>query len=175
MANILDSMRLKGKIIAVLENVNTGDMKVIEGRNLVTDYGDKYYAQSAAGESVSVDMDGTNSGLRLGWSNAAPNKTSGDVVSFYTGTIMTLDTGYEKTSDNDTDNTGGGADIVTWRYSYATDVGNVSNIIEGAICGNRTTPTGSDCLTRFTFAASFTKTSSDTLKIFVNHNFYGTA
>jgi len=174
MANILDSVRLKGKIVAVLEDVKTGDMKIVDGKNLVTDYGDLYYAQMAAGETVSQDMDGANAGIRLGSCNTAPNKTEDDVITFLSGTIMTLDTGYEKTSDTDSDNTGAGTDIVTWRYSYATDQGNVSGIVEGAICANRTTPSGTDCLTRFTFASAFTKTSSDTLKIFVNHNFYGT-
>jgi len=174
MSDILNSVRLKGKIVAVLESVDSGDIKVIEGRNLVTDFGDKYYAQMACGEAPSQDMDGTNAGIRLGSSNAAPAKADTDVKTFLSGTIMTLDSTYEKTSDSDTDNTGAGSDIVTWRYSYATDWGNVSNIVEGAICANRTTPSGTDCLTRFTFASAFTKTSSDTLKIFVNHNFYGT-
>jgi hypothetical protein len=47
----------------------------------------------------------------------------------------------------------------------------VSGIIEGAIVDDRTTPTAA--LTHFLFAASFNKTSSDTLKVFVNHTMNG--
>ena len=75
------------------------------------------------------------------------------------------------TNDSDGDNTGSGVDIVSWRYSYLTTEGNVSGIIEGAIVDDDTTPTGA--LTHFLFAASFNKTSSDTLKVFVNHEFAG--
>lgn len=63
--------------------------------------------------------------------------------------------------------------VVTWRYSYSTSEGNIASIAELAIVDNRTTPTAALC--HALFAASFTKTSSDTLKIFVNHTFTGTA
>ena len=174
MANILDLLSVKGKVVAVLENVETGATKIVEGKNIVSDFGDLYYAQMACAESPTKDMDGANSGMRLGSCNTAPNKTSNDVLTFLAGTEHGLAAGYEKTSDDDTDNTGGGPDIVTWLYSYTTTEGNVSGIVEGAIVDNRTTPSTSGCLTRFTFTSAFTKTSSDTLKIFVNHTFNGT-
>ena len=81
------------------------------------------------------------------------------------------DATYPQTDDQDGDNTGAGVDIVTWRYSYTTAQGNVVDIIEGAIVDNDTTPTAALC--HFLFAGIFTKTSSDTLKVFVNHTFTG--
>jgi hypothetical protein len=172
MSDIVERLRLTGKIVAVLQNAKTGDIKVQYGHNLVGDKGDRYYAQMATTSSITDDFDGASSGLRLGSDATAPNKTSADVLTLLAGTQHALDATYPKTSDIDADNTGAGADIVTWRYSYTTSEGNVTTIVEGAIVDNRTTPTGA--LTRFTFATAFSKTNSDTLKIFVNHTFNGT-
>jgi hypothetical protein len=125
----------------------------------------------ACGETPTDDFDAAAAGLRLGSNNTTPTKSDGDVTTFLTGTGHALDATYERTADPDTDNTGAGVDIVTWRFSYTTAEGNANGIIEGAIVDNRTTPTGA--LTHFLFAAAFDKTSSDTLKVFVNHQMNG--
>jgi hypothetical protein len=144
---------------------------VIPGINIVTTKGDIYYAQMVSSESPTNDFDGANSGLRLGSTATTPTKADNDVTTFLATSGHALDATYERTVDPDTDNTGSGANIVTWRFSYLTSEGNVSSIQEGAIVDHRTTPTGA--LTHFLFAASFSKTSSDTLKVFVNHEFTG--
>lgn len=166
-----ERVRIVGRVLAVLENVKTGERLLVHGVNIITDKGDKYYAQMACAEAPTDDFDGANSGLRLGSNNTAPTKSDGDVTTFLSGTSHALDATYERTADPDTDNTGSGVDIVTWRFSYLTSEGNANGIIEGAIVDNRTTPTGA--LTHFLFAASFDKTSSDTLKVFVNHQMNG--
>lgn len=162
---------IRGRVLAVVRNELIGAELVIPGANIVTNDGDTYYAQSAAGESPDDDFDGANSGLRLGSSNTAPTKSDTDVNTFLTGSAHALDSGYPKTDDDDGSNSGAGVDVVSWRYSYLTSEGNVSGIIEGAIVDNRTTPTAA--LSHFLFAASFDKTSSDTLKVFVNHTMTG--
>lgn len=172
MTNILESVSLAGRVLAVLENVETGEVKVVEGKNIVTNDGDVYYAESVAAIGPSDDFDAASSGLRLGSDNTAPTKTDTDLNTLLAGTQQALDASYETVDDGDADNTGAGVDVVTWRYSYDTTEGNVTNIVEGAIVDDRTTPTAA--LTHFTFAAAFDKTSSDTLKIFVNHTFNGT-
>jgi hypothetical protein len=166
-----ERIQIVGRVIAVLENKKTGNKKIIHGVNIVTNDGDTYYAQSACGETPDDDFDAAAGGLRLGSDNTTPTKTDTDVTTFLAGSGHALDATYEQTDDQDSDNTGAGVDIVTWRYSYLTSEGNVSGIIEGAIVDNRTTPTAA--LTHFLFAASFNKTSSDTLKVFVNHTFNG--
>lgn len=166
-----EKIQIVGKVVAVLENKKTGKKTIIHGVNIVTNDGDTYYAQSAVAESVDDDFDGGSSGLRLGSDNTTPVKADTDVTTFLTGSDHGLDATYPLTDDPDTDNTGSGVDIVTWRYSYTTAEGNVDGIIEGAIVDNKGTPTAA--LTHFLFAASFNKTSSDTLKIFVNHTFNG--
>lgn len=187
-----EEVRIIGRAVAVLENVdkvyrdvvitdrdgkkktvglNPGDKLRIHGVNIVTNDGDTYYAQSACGETPTDDFDGASSGLRLGSDNTAPTKSDTDVTTFLSGTAHALDATYEKTNDGDTDNTGAGVDVVTWRFSYTTSEGNATGIIEGAIVDDKTTPTAA--LTHFLFAASFNKTSSDTLKVFVNHTMNG--
>lgn len=158
---------ISGQVLAILRNDFLGKELVVPGLNIVTDKGDKYYAQMICSESPTDDFDGTNSGLRLGTGVTSPTKSSGDVTTENSAGRHALDATYEKTNDGDSDNTGAGVDIVSWRYSYLTSEGNITNIAEGAIVDNRTTPTGA--LSHFLFAAAFTKTSSDTLKVFVNH------
>jgi hypothetical protein len=160
-----------GTVLAVLQDWQVGRELVIPGINIVTTKGDIYYAQMVSSESPTNDFDGANSGLRLGSTATTPTKADNDVTTFLATSGHALDATYERTVDPDTDNTGSGANIVTWRFSYLTSEGNVSSIQEGAIVDHRTTPTGA--LTHFLFAASFSKTSSDTLKVFVNHEFTG--
>ena len=166
-----EDVHIAGRCIAVLENKHTGDKKIIHGVNIVTNDGDTYYAQSACAETPDDDFDAALAGLRLGDDNTTPTKSDTDVTSFLSGSDHVCDATYPQTDDQDGDNTGAGVDIVTWRYSYTTAQGNVVDIIEGAIVDNDTTPTAALC--HFLFAGIFTKTSSDTLKVFVNHTFTG--
>lgn len=167
-----EKIGITGKVVAVLANQKTGDKKIIHGVNLVTNDGDVYYAQQACEETPDDDFDGGSGGLRLGSDNTTPTKTDTDVTTFLAGTGHAVDGTYPQTDDQDGDNSGAGVDIVTWRFSYTTAQGNANSIIEGAIVDDITTPTAA--LTHFLFAASFDKTSSDTLKVFLNHEFLGT-
>lgn len=169
--NRKDELLISGQVLAILRDMNLEREILIPGLNIVTNDGDLYYAQSACAETPTDDFDGASSGLRMGSSATAPTKTDTDVTTFLAGTGHGLDATYERTADPDSDNTGAGADIVTWRYSYTTAQGNASGIQEGAIVDDITTPTAA--LTHFLFAASFNKTSSDTLKVFVNHEMLG--
>ena len=159
-----------GQVLGILRQEELQLELTVPGLNIVTNDGDAYYAQVAVGETP--DDDFTTGGLRLGDDNTSPTKTDTDVTSFLSGSAHAEDATYPQTDDADGDNTGSGADIVTWRFSYTTGEGNVSDIIEGAIVDDTTTPTAA--LTHFLFASTFSKTSSDTLKVFVNHTFNGT-
>ena len=163
---------LTGKVVAVLTNVRTGEQRTFIGRNIVTNDGDAYYAQMACGETPTDDFDAAGAGIRLGTGTSAVAKSDTDVTTEDSDGRLDVDSGYPKTDDDDTDNSGAGADIVTWRFSYTTAEGNIADIAELAIVDDRATPTAALCHALFTSA--FTKTSSDTLKIFVNHTFNGT-
>ena len=168
-----DKQAVQENITIVLENTRTKKKKIIKAHNIITNKGDVYYAQLGAGEAVDDDFTHENAGLRLGTGSAAPEKTSGDVTTEASAGRMAVDAGYPKTDDDDGDNGDAGTKVVTWRYSYTTAQGNIENIRELAIVDNRTTPTAALC--HALFDAAFTKTDSDTLKIFVNHSFLGVA
>lgn len=141
--------------------------KLIYAKNLVTDDGDLYYAQKSAGEAA----DNAYVGMRLGISTASTDKADSDVNTENSAGRKVLDATYPKTDDGDADNTGSGTDIVTWRVSYTTSEGNINDIAEGAIVDDITTPTSA--LAHWLFSVPFSKTSSDTLKVIVNHRFNG--
>lgn len=164
-----DRTSVVGLVYAVKRNVHTGLFSVIPGLNIVTSAGDRYYAERACGQAPTVAFQ--SGGIRLGSSTTAPTKSDTDVTTFLAGTGHAIDATYPKTADGDTDNTGSGVTVATWRFSYTTAEGNVSGIQEGAIVNNTGTPTSA--LTHFLFGSSFSKTSSDTLKVFVNHTFLG--
>lgn len=170
MAN--ENISILGRVVAVLENKKTGKKKIIHGVNIVTDDGDKFYAQSACGEAVDDDFIAGTSGIRLGDDNTPPTKADTDVTNFLAGTNKAIEGTYPKTADADPDNTGSGVDIVTWLYSYTTAQGNAVGIYEGGISDVHA-GASTALLTHFLFAAQFNKTSSDTLKVFVNHEFDG--
>ena len=149
---------------AVIEGA--GKRRIIPLANIVTNDGDIYYATGAVGApSWAV------AGMRLGTGVTTPVKTATDLTTFLAGSGKAVDSTYPKVVDDDTDNTGDGVDVVSWRVNYATGEGNGTDIAELALVDNITTPTKALC--HALFAAAFTKTSSDTLKVFVNHTMNG--
>lgn len=172
MAKTNEKVEIKGTVIAVKENVYSGVKLVYISHNLVTNDGDKYYAQMASGESPTDDFDNSTAGIHLGQgTTGGGDKTDTGVNTEDTRGRQTLTANYEKTNDTDADNTGAGVDIVTWLYSYTTTEGNVTKCNEGAIVNSLTG--ASKALTHFDFGSTFDKTSSDTLKIFINHTMNG--
>lgn len=162
-------LAISGQVVAVLRDPRLERELIVPGLNIVSNAGDLYYAQLGAGEAVTNDF--AAGGLRLGDSNTAPAKTNTDVTNFLAGTGHAVDATYPQTDDGDGDNSGAGTDVVSYRYSYTTAQGNANGIIEGAIVDSIVTPTAA--LTHFLFGAAFNKTSSDTLKVFVNHTMNG--
>ena len=161
----INGVTKKVNIVAILRNED-GSESFIPGANIVTDDGDQYYAEGAVGTpSWAV------AGLRLGTGVSAPTKSDTDVTTVNAAGNKVTDATYPKTNDGDGDNTGSGIDIATWTVSYTTAEANITDIAEGAFVDNITTPTKALC--HFLFAAPFTKTSSDTLKVIVNHQFNG--
>lgn len=167
-----DKLGIIGRGWAVLRNIETGDIRRIEVVNIITNDGDTYYAQLAAAETPTNDFKGANAGLILGTGTNTPAKADTSVQTVIGSTGKTRKSTYPKTNDTgDSDNTGDGPDKLTWTYEYLTSEANNGAIAEGAIVNNTTTPTSA--LTHFKFAAPFAKTSADTLKVIINHEFNG--
>lgn len=155
-------------IVAVLDNQATGHKRRFYGRNIVTNDGDQYYAEAAVGAGTVLTVQGMN----LGTSATAPSKTDTNVLGIIAGGSAIIDSGYPRTADNDSDNTGAGADIVTWRSSFGTADANANGIQEVAVSNVRGTAGTALSIMRGTLT-SFNKTNQDTLKMFVNHTFNG--
>ena len=162
-------------ICIVRENQDTGDKTWLYAKNIVTNDGDLYYAQKSVGGTPTSDFGGSDGRMELRTGSATPAKAHvySDVTTPVTASRKAKDSGYPKTADDDSDNTGAGADIVTWRTSWTTSDFNATAIIGGCFhVGGASPASGSKLLTHFSIT-SFNKTASDTLKIFVNHTFNG--
>jgi hypothetical protein len=170
-------LALNENIVAVLVGKD-GRKRTIRAKNIIGDEGDKFYAQSACGESPTNAFTTLELGNDVvdatGWTSGHPCKTSNrsHMSSKISGSQKAVYTGYPKTNDTDPDNAGAGVDVISWRFDYAkADFGD-NNIIAGLI--TKASPGASEAiLTGFSFAAKFGKTTDDTLKVFVNHTANG--
>lgn len=152
---------------AVLRNVETGETREYLGKNIITTDGDSYYSYRAAGSAALF----TVAGIRLGTGTTAPAKGDHDVGTALAGGSHAIDGAYPRSNDDDTNNTGRGTTVLTWRASYLTSEGNGNNIAEGALTNALAASTA--CVCHFLFGTAFNKTSSDTLTVYVNHTFLG--
>ena len=162
-------------VCIVKENTLTGQKTWLYTHNIVTNDGDLYYAQKAVAESPTSDFAGSSGRMELRTGSATPAKadTYQQVTTPITASRKIKDSAYPKVNDDDSDNTGAGTDIVTWRTSWTTSDFNATAIIGGAFHQGGASPGGSDKLLTHFSITSFNKTASDTLKIFVNHTFNG--
>ena len=162
-------------ICIVKTNQDTGEKTWYHAKNIVTNDGDLYYAQKAVAETPTSDFGGSSGRMELRTGSATPAKAHvySDVTTPVTASRKIKDSAYPKTNDDDSDNTGSGTDIVTWRTSWTTSDFNSNAIIGGCFhVGGASPASSSKLLTHFSIT-SFNKTASDTLKIFVNHTFNG--
>ena len=170
-----DKCRIRGQVVCVLTNEKTGKKRTFVSHNIITNDGDHYYAQLAAAEATLFTVAGMRLGTNAGAATApikADVKFEDTTTSvFLAGSGKAIDATYPKTDDGDSDNPGAGPDIVTWRVSYTTGEANSANIASLDVSNNIVTPTLAVSVANF--AAKFEKTSSDTLKVFVNHTFNG--
>lgn len=152
----------------------------ISTHNLVTTRGDLYYAQKAAGETP------TNTFTTLYLSSLPCNttiskaNTSDDLPDIRVATGSTsknVSASYPRTSDPDSDNTGSGANVISWLFSYTTGDFDDPSVEGAAIAEYGVNSWGANAsthslLTLFNFVA-FQKANNATLKVFVNHHMLG--
>jgi hypothetical protein len=161
---------MKGDVYAVLTK------EVHHANNIITDAGDTYYAEQGANEAPTnfADSLGAFTGV-VGVATAAntPGKAStySDVTPAASGEDFP-DSGYPQTNDPDGDNPGTVAtDVITYRVSYTTGEANAT--LTHAYITEASPTSVSPLLSLVAFSPSFTKTASDTLKVYVNHTFLG--
>ena len=163
---------------------------VIVSPNLITNDGDRFYAelvQRGAFEALSIGATITplRSYKEITVFDVAPTggiqktTTAADfVTTIVSGANKPLSSGYPKVNDTDVNNPGTvGVDILTWKFQFGVSDANYTNPIThiaihetGATFGSGSTDT---LLNATALASSRTKTSSDTMTIYANHNFLG--
>lgn len=159
----MDKMAMSGVVVAVLDGPD--GKRVHRTHNIVTDAGDTFCAQRVAGETPANAF----ANLELG-SKATPTTSKASTTSSITkinNTEKAHSAGYPKTNDNDPDNTGGGVNVVTWKYVYGKADFNAPSITEGII-KVASAGDGQPVLCHFAFASAFEKTANDTLTVFYN-------
>jgi hypothetical protein len=179
-AVVRDRVRIRGTVCLVLKGPD-GDIKDLRsGPNVIMDpQGDRYYAQVAiaAVTTPTNDFGGANGRMvMLDATGTAPAESQnfsniGSPVG--TGNPKAFDGTYPQDNDSDPDNTGAGTEVLTYRTSYTTAEAN-GTITRVAIHLNGATGTDPILMYAAITGGAFTKTSSDTLKAYVNHDFTGT-
>lgn len=166
------------KVVVVLEDGNSGLKRTHVSKNIVTDAGDLFYAQRAIGTSPSNFTDGAGvfDGIVEMYNGASASPAKGNnrsnLAGLVSGSAKAMTASYPKLNDPDVDNTGAGVDIVSYSVSYSKVEANASNIAD-IIITNPSPGASEPLLMHAEFAAPFTKTSNDTLKVFINHTLNG--
>ena len=174
------------RVLSFPEYTPTGKVDMIKEfdytHNLVTDDGEIYYAKKGAGETPATNEDFGGTGSGTGYfdmSTTAYTETESDTYNEYdvsgtgsiSNSIQTFTSGYPKTNDTgDADNTGDATDAVSYAVNYSAAAWNDTDVEQGCIHDNASPVSATKLLSVFSFSA-FSKTSSDTLKVFVNHAF----
>lgn len=157
-------------ILAVLSTFE--GKTLIPAHNIVTQAGDQWYAEKACGQTPAngFNRHAMASARTSVWAKTGSASQYGNAT-VIAGSSQANDGTYPRTADPDTDNTGAGADIVTHRVSYTAAAFN-GTIVAGLFHDSAQTVAASPLLTGYDFT-SFTKASTDTLKVFVNHDVTG--
>ena len=145
--------------------------------NLVTDDGEIFYAKQGAGETPATNENFASGRFEMGTTAYTEAETDAftnfDVSgsSKISGSRQVFTSGYPKTNDTgDADNTGDATDAVSYAVNYSASAWNDTDVEQGCIHDNASPVSATKLLSVFSFT-SFAKTSSDTLKVFVNHAF----
>jgi hypothetical protein len=145
--------------------------------NLVTNDGEIFYAKKGAGETPATDENFQAGRFEMGTTAYTEAETDAftnfDVSgsSKISGSRQVFTSGYPKTNDTgDADNTGDATDAVSYAVNYSASAWNDTDVEQGCIHDKASPVSATKLLSVFSFT-SFAKTSSDTLKVFVNHAF----
>jgi len=156
-------------ILAVVRDKYGKIKSVNHAKNIVTNDGDQFYAEMAAGEAPTYAF----AEAQLGDGAVAADKTDNwSDLSLIASSEKALTGTYPKSDDQEADNSGKAVDSVTYKFEWTGGDFNDAAIREGVICVTGASSTD-PILTRWVWGAAFEKTATDTLTLYVNHNFLG--
>jgi hypothetical protein len=143
----------------------TGEKIALAGHNLISDDGELHYAQL-----INQDVP-TNAFGVTELATATPGTPAAtDNRSHYTiqsGSEKAHTATYPKINDTDTDNTGKGTDVYTFKNEWTAGDGNWTGLV-GGIITNATPGASEVILTGFAFSST-NKDSATALTLWVNH------
>lgn len=138
----------------------------IFGKNIVTTTGDIHYAQRACNQALTNNY----TDMYLGSAGPATPAKTDNRANFtdIAGTNKTKSANYPMAPDTDPDNTGNGANNISWAFNYAAGDGNWSGIGWAYVTKNGPAANES-LLCSIKFGANWAKDSNTSAKVFVNH------
>jgi len=175
--------------ICVVLTHKDGSKEWLYGKNTVTNDGDIYYAKKAVGGTPSSNENFFASACVLQNPSSADSIAKADTYVSVSNPIVTSGAvqgtasgSYPKQDDTgNSENTGAAVDAVTYKFAWTTAQINTSagNAITGGAIydvGQSSPVNATKLLTHwnFTSPASFHKTNTDTLTLYVNHTMNGT-
>ena len=176
-----ERMVIDSNIVLILRDVATGEVQTTEVKNIVTEAGDQFYAERAvewvydpspipaptnAFDTIFFGSDGTT----------APTDTDdfGDLTPI-TGAVKLVTTDWPKVNDQDVLNTGGGLDVISWKFEFLPadfEAPTIGNDIEELVIAEAAASGTDPILNRAVFSG-VTKTLGQSLTAFVNHTLDG--
>lgn len=141
-----------------------------EFENLITQVGDQYYGERAAGIGGAP---GQVTGMRLGTGSTAASKTGAGaaIVTYLSGTATAIDGTYPQSALS------GGSRRITWKTTFGAGVGTASGISEVVLTieSPLTDVAGSaaNTIARVVLSPTINKGATDVLSITWNHDLLG--
>lgn len=159
---------IRGFVLALIKDKNGNVLESHETHNLVTNAGDIYNAQRGY-----VSPTNTFNALHLGTATTAASKAdTASNMTQITGSGIAVVAGFPVPNDTTAENTGKGANVVTWKFSYGASPGPWTAIAEGAIgVGTADLAGGAPLLNRWIFTTPFNKpggAGGTVLTVYVN-------
>lgn len=138
--------------------------------NLITQVGDEYYGERAAGIASPPDQ---VTGMRLGTGTTAPAKTGAGaaIVTYEAGSAVAIDGGFPASSLS------GSSRRIAWRATWGAGVATVNGLAE-AVITNETPLTdvagaAANTIARALLSPTVNKGAADTLEVTWNHDLLG--
>lgn len=150
-----------------------GDLQVVEFKNLITNVGDEYYAERAAG-IASPPAQVTGMQLGTGTTAVAKNGAGSTIVTLVTASLVAIDGGFPTSTNTQT---GAVAITIAWKTTWGAGTATANSIAEVVLTnqstGTQTAVPAANSIARALLSPVVNKGASDTLAITWNHNLLG--
>lgn len=162
--------KVQGHGVAVLRSPDGRVKQIVRFANLVTQVGDQYYGERAAGIA---SPPGQVTGMRLGTGNTTPAKTGAGaaIVTYVSGSQVAIDGGFPTSSLS------GSARRITWESTWGAGVATANGIAEVVLTNESpltdVAGSASNTIARALLSPVVDKASGDTLTITWHHDIEG--